>query len=272
MTLTVCFMAAGVLFLLPHQALAQTANNYNDAFLQYNLKMEEYKKAHETYVLKRAQYIKFKSLQSEKEAHDATVLLLQTRDDVTIYYINAIKLRMQETAGVTDEQKTVMMGLLDQETKFFSDHKARIPSTGTLQDLVTDSNLAKDEMKKAEPVFYQTLFTISDGKLTDMRARLGDNFTQLKAKIDMIRNETKPEYQFSLEKMQSIDRFIFESENKIERADDKKTQAEAIKPNDRQAFTAQDYTQRLGVLAEAQQLLKEASSFLKEIVSEVKKQ
>lgn len=270
MKLAVTICTLFFLFFLPTALYAQQPANYNEAFLQLNLRVEDYNKAHDQYVLKRSQYIKFKSLQSEKEAYDATVTMLQSRDDVVVAYINALKRRMEETAGVTREQINTFTIQLDTEIAFFNDHKAKIPSTGTLSDLVADSKKASDEYTKIQPLFYQTLFTIGDGKVANLRSRLGDNFTSLKGKVDSIRIETRPEYQFSSLKLQAIDRFIFESENKLARADEKKLAAEENKNN--RPFTAQEYSIRINTLGDAKQLLKEAASFLKEIINEIKKQ
>jgi hypothetical protein len=260
-----------LLFFVP-SVHAQEPATYNDAFLQYNLRMEDYDKAHEEYVLRRSQYMRFKTLQSENDARAATVALLQTRDDVVISYIKALKKRLEETKGVTSEQKNTLTILLDNEISFFEDHRSKIPSTGTLDDLVADSKLAQSEFTKSQSLFYQSLFAVSDGKLTDLRTRLGDQFTLLKSKIDTIRVETRPEYMFSTDKMQAIDRFIFESDNKILRSDDKKKLAEDFTTLKGGVLDVSEYNRRIGTLGESQQLLKEASSFLKEIVNQIKKQ
>jgi len=258
-----------LLFIAPRSLHAQT--NYSDAFLQYNLKSEDYSKAHDAYVVKRSAYLKFKSLQSEKEAKDATVLMLQTRDDVVVYYLMAVSAKMAETKGIPDSERVADQKYIDDEIAFFKDHKIKIPSAGTLQDLVNDSKLASDRFTfDNRNVFYKVLFSISNGKILDLRSRIGDNLTTVKNKVNTIRDETRPEYQFNADKISAIDRFVFESENKLARADDKEVTATDTKVL--REFTVDEYTKRLGVLSEMQQLLKEASSFLKEIVNQIKSQ
>jgi hypothetical protein len=260
-----------LLFIIPTNIHAQTPSNYSDAFLQYNLKTEDYNNAHDTYITKRSAYLKFKTLQSEKEAKDATVLMLQTRDDVVIYYLTAVKAKMAETKGIPDAERTANQKIIDDEIAFFKDHKIKIPSAGTLQDLANDSKLAGDRYTlDARNVFYKLLFSISNGKILDLRSRLGDNFTNVKNKVNAIRDETRPEYQFNADKISAIDRFVFESENKLARADEK--ELVAIDTKNLREFTPDVYNTKLGTLSEMQQLLKEASSFLKEIVNQIKSQ
>ncbi len=266
--LTILFILA--LFFAPRPLHAQEPTNYNEAFLQMNLRMEEYDKAHDEYVLRRSQYLKFKSLQSENDARKATTAMLQARDNVVIAYIVVLEKRMDEAKGITDGDRGLLKGQLDDEIIFFKNHHDRIPSAGTLSDLVKDSDLAKDQYTKdVKDLFYKVLFAISNGKVTDLKSRLNENFGGIKAKVEVIRAETRPEYQFSVTKMQAIDRFIFESENKIQRADEKQLTATTINQAGRQ-FDFQEYTTRLGVLDEARLLLKDASSYLKEIVSQMK--
>jgi hypothetical protein len=257
--------------LFVHPVFAQTPSNYSDAFLQYNLKTEDYNKAHDTYVVKRSAYLKFKTLQSEKEAKDATVLMLQTRDDVVIAYLTAVSLKMTETKGIPDAERSANQKLIADEIAFFKDHKTKIPSAGTLQDLANDSKLAAERYTlDTKNFFYKMLFSISNGKVLDLRTRLGTNLTNVKTKVNAIRDETRPEYQFSAEKISAIDRFVFESENKFARADEK--EALALETKNLREFTGDEYLRRLSTLSEMQQLLKEASSFLKEIINQIKSQ
>lgn len=258
------------MFFAPRPLHAQDPTSYNDAFLQMNLKMEEYDKAHDEYVLRRSQYLKFKSLQSENDARKATTAMLQARDNVVIAYIVVLQKRMDEAKGITDGDRSLLKGQLDTEIAFFKDHRDRIPSAGTLDDLVKDSDKAKEEYTKdVNDLFYRVLFAISNGKVTDLKSRLTENFVEIKTKVELIRAETRPEYQFSVTKMQAIDRFVFESDNKIQRADEKQVVSTTIAEIGR-LFSAQEYTTRLGVLDESRLLLKDASSYLKEIVSQMK--
>ncbi len=256
-------------FFVPYYVHAQEPLTYNDAYAQYTSRQAEYQKAHDEYVLRRSQYLRFKSLQSEKDARDATVAMLGTRDEVVIAYLSVLQKRLEETTGLTDAGKKVYLTQLTDEKTFFKDHKAKIPSAGTLDDLVADSNLASNRYKDDQKLLYQILFAIANGKITDLRTRLSDNLNNIKSKIETIRNETRPEYTFDLDKLQKIDRYVFESENKLARSEEKQISAQDT--TNIRDFTSDTYTQKLGQLGEAQQLLKEASSYMREIINEVEK-
>jgi hypothetical protein len=242
--------------------------NFKEAFLQLNLRMEDYNKAHDEYVLRRSQYLRFKSLQSESDARAATADLLKKRDDVVIAYLVSLKLRMAETPGITSDQKSPLDIRIDEEIDFYKDHKANVPSAGSLTDLVEDSQKAQTRYKENEDLFFNTLFIVSNGKVSDFYTRLTESLTGIKAKVGLIREEQRDEYKLSQTKLDAIDRFIFESENKLVRAQEK--QLEAFKTTPGQKYSADNYSERLRTLTDAQGYLREVSSFLKEVINQMK--
>lgn len=247
---------------------AQEATTFKDAFLQLNLRVEDYNKAYTEYELRRSQYLRFKSLQSEQDARIATAAMLRSRDDVVIAYITTLKLRLLETPGITSQEKDTFGVRLDGELGFWKDHKANVPSAGTLADLVADSDIAEVRYEENQDLFYNTLFIISNGRLTDMRTRLLENYGGIRTKVEAIRAETRPEFMFEEEKLLAIDRFLFESENKIARAQEKQIEANTLVA--RRGFTAQEYSTRLTILGQSQSYLREVTSFLKEVLVQVK--
>ena len=132
---------------------------------ELNFKLEEYNKVREEYILKRAQYLTFKTLTAQEEAYSATYKFLQIRDDVVIIYLEGQKAKISEANDVTDEAKSTLTIKIDVELEFFRNHKETIPSAGTLQDLVNDSNKAKTEFAKIDPLTYEISARISDGKV-----------------------------------------------------------------------------------------------------------
>jgi hypothetical protein len=252
----------------PEQASFEKA--YND----YQTQISEYNNAHSEYVLRRSQYLRFRSLQSQQEAFDATSKMLQERDDVNISYLEVLKERLNEAVGVSEQTKNDLNVRLNDEIGWFTDHKSRIHTAGTLEDLIGDSDLSKNRYSFEVPLFYEVLSTIPDGKITDFDERLKDNFVSLKRKIDEIKAEGRDDYKFSDSKLQQLDRWVFEADNRIQRAEQKQVDAQNESSKyktqaNRAAYVYDTVTLRLG---EAQQFLKESGSYITEIIRSIKTQ
>ena len=184
---------------------------FEKAYKDYQTQVSEYNTAHDDYVLRRSQYLRFKTLQSQQDAFDATSKMIQERDDVNTSYLTALKERLNEAVGTDDQAKADLNVRIDDEIGWFTDHKSKIHTAGTLDDLISDSNLAKARFAYEDTLFYEILSQISSGKITDYDERLKDIFDQLKKKIDEIKAENRDDYKLSDSKLQQLDRWVFEA-------------------------------------------------------------
>lgn len=254
------------------QAPEKTA--FEKAYDDYQAQIAEYNTAHSEYVLRRSQYLRFKTLQSQQDAFDATSKMLQERDDVNVGYIKTLKERLNEAVGIKDSSKADLNVRLDDEIGWFTDHKSRIHTAGTLDDLIMDSNSAMSRYSFETPLFYETLSAVSSGKITDFDERLKDIFDQLKKKIDEIKSDEREDYQLPGDKLQQLDRWVFEADNRIQRAEQKQidadTEIDKYKSQGNRANLI--YATVMLRLGEAQQFLKESGNYLTEIVKSVKTQ
>lgn len=246
--------------------------SFEQIFQEYLSKIDEYEKAHEDYILKRAQYFRFGTLKSRDDAQAATLSMLQARDEVMILYIKSLKAKHKESVGISDVKREGFNLRLNEEVAWFENHKEVMTSAGSLADLVRDSDSAKNRYYSLYPLAYEVLATNSLGRLTDFQERVNDSFNQTKDKIELIKNEDRDEYKISENKIKLIDRWIFESENKITRGLEKQTYADSKIPTFGliPGTTFGEYNNTLSVMGEAQLFYKEACSFLKEVIREIK--
>lgn len=244
---------------------------YKQAFLTYNLSLEEYKKAHEEYLLRRSQYLKFKTLTSQQDTYKATLKMLIARNDVIIAYLNVLRERLFIAEGVAYETKNRLDLAINLEKDWYLEHNQVLPSAETLENLVSDSNKASARYKQTRILAYEVFYYISDGKVEDLRTSLNVLIKDLKIVKDSIKAEERPEYQLDPQKIKNLDRFLLESENRIARATE--SQLKAKQELDR-LRVSQDglsvYNSMIVSLSEAQQFFRQASSFLKEMIREIK--
>lgn len=256
-------------------AAQENKSPYEVSYQAYLDQMGSYNKAHQEYVLRKSQYESFGTLQAQQDAQSATVKMLQERDGAVLAYLTALRERVNENPGITDILKSALFAQIDTEITWFTDHKANIPTAGTLNDLEKDSKDASEEFAAAQTVFYKSLGSISDGRFLDLSSRFNDRFTELKEKLSEIKAEERSEYMFDSDKLQRLDRWVFDAEARIERAEAKEAEAQklifAIGSGSRTVKNLPDtYAQILKSLSEAQQYMKEAGGFLQEIIRDIK--
>jgi hypothetical protein len=240
--------------------------DYTRAYQDYVYNYDLYKKAHAEYDLKRSQYLQTGTLASQQEAQKATAAMLQARDQVLITYLTAIRLKMAETKGIDTTQRETYYSLIDGDVGFYTTHKANVSSAASLEDLTKDSTLAANQYKKStELTVIKSLTLVSNGKIDNFQNQTNDIISALEGKINQIRaNGDK--------KTDDPQRWILEVKNRVNRSTDKETEASAlinkIKVDDKTKNTA--FNQAQGKLAEGLQYLKEANSFLKQIIVNIK--
>ena len=253
-------------------AYTQGPTEYDRLYQEYSLKVEEYRRSRDEYILARSQYLKFKTLTSQNTAKEKTITFLQARDEVVVSYIKTVIEKLKKTQGIPDATRDAVINRLNDEVNWFSDHKGRVSAAGSLEDLVSDSDEAKKRYELIGPQFFEALSVVSSGRVNRFRERLDDTFASVKDKVTEIREEDREEYKFETRKLEIIDRWIFDTEGRIIRSQEKLVEADGLIAGFTSPKTrgASNYNEVLEVLGESQQYLKEASLFVKEIIREIK--
>lgn len=243
--------------------------NFDKAHKDYIFNYDLYKKAHTDYLLARSQYLQAKTLASQTKARDATVIFLQTRDEAVVTYLVAVRMRVFESVGLDQTQKDGLIKRLDTEISWFADHKQRIPSAGTLEDLVKDSETASTHFTEVtESIIYESLANVGVGKLDMLREETNKILILSKEKATDI--NLKGDHDIGV-----VDRWFIETENKITRSLDKQIEAQGLisayqGAKLRELNKERNYNDIVFRLQESLQFLKESKEFLKEIVDTFK--
>ena len=253
---------------------AGTKSEYEEKLQEYAQKIEDYRSARDVYRVTRAQYIRSKTQKAKTDAKESTIKLLELRDDVTISYLKVLKAKLNETEGVSDARFEGLAFKINEEIFWYEQHRNLISSAGSLEDLVDDSDEAKDRQDITERLYYEVLSNISYAKVSNYKERLEENLGSLREKVDEIRVDERVGFSFSSRKMQVLDRWIFEAENLIIRTQDKQEETDDVindmAQNKYKFNKAKPYNEIMGVLSEGKQFLKEASSYLVEVIKEIK--
>ncbi|MEK7525887.1 MAG: hypothetical protein AAB546_00210 [Patescibacteria group bacterium] len=262
------FLVVGI-FLVSALATKTSAQDfdYNRAYQDYTYNYDLYKKAHSEYDLKRAQYLQSRTLISQEEAQKATAKMLQARDQATITYLTAIRLKLAETKGVDAIQRETYYSLIDADVAWYKTHRDSISSAASLEDLVKDSDAAAERYKSTEITIYKSLLLVSNGKTDNFQTLISDLTGKIETKVSQIRANGDKD-------TSDIERWILEVKNRVSRSQDKETEGWALinklKLTDKTKITT--YNAAEGKFSESLQYLKEANSFLKQIITEIKTQ
>jgi len=245
--------------------IAQTFD-FNKAYADYVFSLDLYQKAHAEYVLARGQYLASKTVAAQQKAIDSTKSMLGSRDTATSTYLTALRMRIRENLGLTENDKNNLYAMIDPDIVWYTDHKAKLGSAGSLDDLVKDSDEAKDYYQKTtQPNVYKVLVYNAVGKMTIFRTIDKNAIVDLNTKILEIKaNGDK--------KTETIDRAILDAQNSLERASEK--EASALSGINSTKNTARDpssgYNTAQELLAQSLGYVKDANNILIEVVRNIK--
>src|SRR3989344_5331183 len=211
---------------------------------------------------------------SQENDFNATLTMLQKRDDLVIAFSKVLKEKLKISSEVGVPKNEPLNARIDQEVGWFNEHKEKLTSAASLENLVKDSNEAKLRFAKIQVLSYDLLATISEAKIIVLNKRTREILDRVKNKFEEIKSQDNVEDKFSTYKLQIIDRWIFESENRLIRGEEKLINAQSLIATFASKQTGDNalslYNQSQTVLGESQLFFKEAISSLKEVIREIK--
>src|SRR3989344_1418096 len=245
----------------------ETEFDFNRAYQDYVFVLDQYQKEHSEYLLARAQYLQAETLVAQTKAREETAGMLEARDTVVTTYLTAVRMRLLEAEGVSDTTKNGLFDRLVAEMLWFKDHKERISSAGSLNDLVKDSEEASARFEETQKIVYEALSAIPTGKVSVLRAQMNLLLNRLKTRTFEIRANGDLDTQI-------VERWIIETDEKITRSLDKEIEAQskmalfsATGRDSRVSDLCKNYNDIIALLQESHQFLREASKYMKEIIN-----
>jgi len=254
-----------IIFLLPLSVGAEDFN-FNRASSDYLYNFDLYRQAHQEYISARDSFLQYKTLTSKTNAFQKTLKMTQARDETVRTYLIVLRMKLEETLGLSLSEKNVFSLRLDNEATWFSNHKEELSSAGSLEDLVELAHKAEERyQQQTEVLIYQTLHKILVGKENNLAEKINKQITALKEKLREIKEKG--------EDVSLQERWLLETENRLRRFEEKISDSvKKIEELEKSVFRdrRQTYQEAQLILEEAHQYLKEANRYLKEIVRKIK--
>lgn len=239
--------------------------NFNRAYQDYLYTYGQYREAHNQYVTAREQYLTYKTLTAKTLALEQTLDMLQKRDEAVRTYLTTLRMKMAETTGIANYKQNTLYLKLDAEVSWYIEHREKLSSAATIEDLVETSEEAESRYNKTLVLIYQALGIILEGKENNIRNQIDEQVELIKDKISQIRERGDKD-------TTTTERWLLEAENKLTRSQEKLNEAmtilDSLKPSERDKEGNYIASQKL--FQESHLYLKETNSHLKELIREVK--
>lgn len=254
-----------LLFKYSHPIFAQDFN-FNRAHNDYLYTFNQYRQAHDEYIVARQAYLNYQTLTSKAEAHEKTLNMLKWRDETARTYLIALRTKLAETTGVVNYEQSTLYVKLDDDISWFTQHKENLTAAGSLEDLIENSNEAKKRYSNSEKLIYQTLVSILAAKEEKLRDRIEQVISALEKKIAEIRQQQDKDPSM-------VERWLLEAKNRVKWSRDKQNFANQIiaTVNSYDPNKSRTYFDAQSALEESHQYLKEATFNLSELIREVKR-
>jgi len=238
--------------------------NFERALQDYIYNYNLYRAAHLEYVSAKGEYLTYKTLTAQTKALNKTLNMLTARTNVLKTYLTALRMRIKETAGLTDYQKNAYYLKLDNEINWLEGHNNRLPSAGTLEDLVKTSQELENRYPQIQLMAYQSLGTIIMGRETNLRDKIKNQISLTEDKVQKIR-ETG-------EDTTVLERWLIQAKEKMNRSEDKEKEVTSLlaKMDSSTSQREELWGEIQQRFEEENQYLKETASYLKEIIREIK--
>lgn len=258
-TLLVLFSLA----VLPTTVFATSDTAYSDYLFQYDI----YRQNLTDFKVSKNEYDKFKTLESQTTLLSKTKIFLSQRDHLLRAYLFLLNEKLNEDKGLSQTERSLYQRLIQSEVVFLDNHSQLVPSVGSLGDADAVSKQLESHYQILSASTRQTIVAIILGKLFVERNNFDSTFAKAQILVNTNRNNFTPSKQATLERwvLQIINkRNLFQQ--KIDLIISKNA---ALKPGTIQALDSK-LADLQKDLAEARLYLVEATSFLGELVNNVR--
>lgn len=237
----------------------------------YLFMVEKYNKARSDYLLARSQYLSAQTLAAQTQARNATAAMISSRDEVVRAYLLFLRTKVEEDKNIKPDIKEGLFARLNSEIAWYENHKGRIRSAGSLNDLVADSDEAKKQFETTTRVASEARSLVPIAAVEEARGVASGILGNTRDTINNISsNGDHP--------VSSAQRWILEAENKLTRSFDKELEARKVlesiqtggSGNSNRTNPADEFNKLTLLLEESLQFTREGRDHLKEVVKNLK--
>src|SRR5258706_2192707 len=178
--ITALFILSAVLKPVKAQALT-----FDRAYQDYQFNLTLYNQSFTSFQNARNAYLANQTLSLKDDAKKATYTMLVTRDQLMVVYLTALRVKISELKGLTNDDKNNIFGKIDSEVNFYKDHKKSYHEGDDLSQLFDGSTKSENQYKNTTSlVVNEALFDISLGEVAGIRQSQEQIYSNLKKVIN----------------------------------------------------------------------------------------
>lgn len=236
-----------------------SARAYQDYLYNYNL----YRNSHNQYLAAKSEYQTYHTLTSQERAIKAIRFVFKNRAEAWRTYLLALRTKLTETTGIINYSQNIAYLKLDLELQWLPHHQDSLNSVSN-EELFKLSEEFAQRQPKTEVVVYQALGLILSGKENSLRERILKEIEKIETKLKEMKSEG--------EEIGMLEDWLSQAKKKISLSTEKQIEAEnKLKTiNEEKTDKKEIYLQVHPLYAQTNQNLQEATSFLLEIIEEIK--
>ena len=157
----------------------------NKAYLDYQYSLDVYNQSNKTFVEAKDFYLTNKTLTLKEDARKKLLVMLRDRDELEVVYLAALRMKILETKGLTEDQKNAILLKIGTESDWYKNHEKNYGDGDPAESLFTKSEESQARHKNTTfPIVYESLFTISLGQQTSFRQDQESIYTDIRSIID----------------------------------------------------------------------------------------
>lgn len=174
-----------ILFAIFNRNVYAQTFDFSKAYQDYQYNQSIYNQSFNDYQEAKGFYLKNPTLTLKEEARKKALLMLKNRDELIRVYLTALRMKIFENKGLSENNKNDIFEKIDTEISWIVNHKASFMDTDTLEILFEKSKESENRYKdKTLPVIYESLFYSSLGAEQKMRSDQEQIYNILRSIID----------------------------------------------------------------------------------------
>lgn len=172
-------------FLILTKVVSAQVLTFDRAYQDYQYNLTIYDQAFSDYEDAKNAYLANQTLALKETARQKTLAMLQDRDTLMAVYLTALRTKIVESTGLSNDDKNNIFGKIDPEVNFYTNHKTQYSDGDDLDTLFAKSSQSENQYKtKTYLIVQESTFDISLGQIAALRIAHEQMFTTLKAQID----------------------------------------------------------------------------------------
>lgn len=233
--------------------------DYAATYQSYINLTDLYRNLYQNYISSKNKYLTYHTLTSQNEALENGRVFLKARDQLIAQYLKLLRDKTSEAGGFSDSERNLIFNKLNVENAWLVDHRTRYDTAGTINDLQRISDQTQDRYNSIiRYVALQTAGSILANKEQVLTTTINDILT----KMDItLKKASKLGDDTSL-----AQRWLLEAQNKVILASERQSEAVDAFTNLHGQNLVPEYNRGVFSLTESNQYLKEASSYVSEIL------